>query len=505
MRKGARGVLCGIALAIALCAAVSDEAQAALLCDGKAVTIKGSNGADVLKGTAKPDVIAGRGGADTIKGRGGDDKVCGGDGPDRLLGQAGYDRLLDDSAETDTLVGGADLDVCSRSNEDTVDCDFGTEDPVIFVPHKKAPTPNSLDIAAAADLVRVDVYAILDRSGSMSAETSSIKNNFATVLNSLRCQPLGSGLPGQCVPDLWAGAGTVGFAGSGDEAFQNVADVQPSPSVGNALTTEPDGCCNEPLTYSVHAAITGQGGASFGMPSVPPRSTCGGSPASNGGFAPYGYPCFREGALPVIVLATDETPLSGTSTHQLPNWASVVKPAMNAAGARLVGLLGDSPVSGTETELGTMATDTGAVDAGNGNAPLVFQGAGANAATALANGLRALIEGLPLDVEAVAKDDPADSVDAVAAFVDHIEVTPSGAAQCSADFSSSDTNGDAFSDTYSDVLPGTPLCWKVVAKRNLTVPATSEPQILRATVDVISDGRFRVDQFEVTFVVPAAG
>ena len=58
--------------------------------------------------------------------------------------------------------------------------------------------------------------------------------------------------------------------------------------------------------------------------------------------------------------------------------------------------------------------DTGAIDAANGNAPLVFDGAGANAATAIQTGILALANGLPLDINAVTADDPCDTVDAVA-------------------------------------------------------------------------------------------
>jgi hypothetical protein len=499
MRGGAIGV---VLAAVAVALALSGEAQAAVTCDGKPVTIKGSNGDNVIKGTKKKDVIAGRGGADTIKARGGDDTVCGGDGPDNLLGAAGDDRLLDDSPEADTLTGGDGVDICTQAPEDVVECDFGTEDPVVFAPFNKPAKPASFDVTAATELQSVDIYAILDRSGSMNQEVTAIRDNLALVVDGLQCEPFGTGTPGQCIPDLWAGAGTVGYAGGGATAFQNFVDLQPNPNFAGVPTTEPTGCCNEPLTYSVHATITGAGGASFDMASVPARATCTGSPANNGGFSPFGYPCFRTGALPVVVLATDETPLSGTSTHQNPNWANTVRPAMNNAGGRFVGVLGSGALAAVGTELRQMATDTGAVDATNGNAPLVFDGAGANAPTALSNGIRALIQGLPLNVSAEARDDTSDSVDAVTSFIDHVDVLPSGSPECSASYSSIDTDADSFEDEYVGVPPGTPLCWKVVAKQNQTVPATTEPQAFRVVIDVYSDGRYPVDEHEVYFVVP---
>ena len=61
------------------------------------------------------------------------------------------------------------------------------------------------------------------------------------------------------------------------------------------------------------------------MGSVPARSTCAGSPAANAGFATFGYPCFRQTALPVVLLATDEPPISSGDTYKSPDWSSVVK------------------------------------------------------------------------------------------------------------------------------------------------------------------------------------
>ena len=49
-------------------------------CDGRVITIRGTDGNDVLRGTPGPDVIHGLGGNDTI---------CGGLGADRITGGFG--------------------------------------------------------------------------------------------------------------------------------------------------------------------------------------------------------------------------------------------------------------------------------------------------------------------------------------------------------------------------------------------------------------------------------
>lgn len=249
--------------------------------------------------------------------------------------------------------------------------------------------------ASATPIGRADLYVILDRSGSMLTEVSTLRSNLSTIVNQLACPPAGTGDANLCIQDLWAGAGAMGYQGSGVDAFRNVLDLQAQPNFSLVPTNEPAGCCLEPMTFAIHATITGGGGAAHNMSGVPARSTCDGSPAHIAGFAPFGYPCFRGDAITVVVLATDEVPLSAGDTYKLPDWNTVVRGEMLARGAHLVGLVGDGATAAVTTDLNKMATDTGAVDARNGNAPLVFGGGGSAASTALLNGIRTLIAGLP--------------------------------------------------------------------------------------------------------------
>ncbi len=534
MRGGPSAVLRAGVVALVLAGIFGTPVEvagaAAASCADATITILGTEGDDVLIGTAGADGIAGLGGNDTIDGGGGKDTICGdagadslrggagadriegggdddtidgGGGIDKLLGQNGNDRLTDKSAGADTLTGGPDADICTQTAGDIVSCEFDTTDHVVFAPFEALASPRSVSVAAVSEVGPVDLYAIVDRSGSMQMEITSIKNNFASVVSSLQCQPIGTGEPPDCLGDLWAGAGTVGYLGSGADAFRNSADLQLNPNLVDLPTSEPVGCCQEPLTFAVYATVTGQGGAPFDMPSVPSRSTCTGSPAANVGYATFGYPCFRQGALPVVVLATDEPPISPGDTYKTPNWLAIVKPQMNALQARLIGLLGSGAAAAVGTDLRQMATGTGAVDANNGNAPLVFDGSDANAATALANGVLALAAGVPLDVSGAAVDDLTDPVDAVAAFVGRVEVKPSGTPTC-VNHPSDDADSDGVAETYVDAPPGTPLCWKLVTRKNRTVAPTSSAQIFRITIDVSVDGISVVSQHEVFFIVPAS-
>jgi hypothetical protein len=374
---------------------------------------------------------------------------------------------------------------------------------VFVMPPDAPPEPPSVDLEFATRLQSLDMYAILDRSGSMSSEITTVKNNLATVVNNLTCPPLGTGDPATCIPDLWAGAGTVAYNGSDAQAFQSWVDLQPSPNFAGLPTTEPSTTNTmEALNFSVYATITGSGGAAFGMPSVPARATCSASPAAVAGYATFGYPCFRQGPLPVVLLVTDEPPISPGDTYKSPDWNTIVRPQMLARRAKLVGILGSGSSLATQTDLRTMATDTGAVDTANGNAPVVFFGADANAANAIRDGILTLANGVPIDLSALPQDDPSDSVDAIAAFVERIETLQLGTASCANGLTEEDGNGDTFPDRYLGVRAGTPVCWRLVTKMNTTVASTAAWQFFHATVPVVADGVTTLETRDVYFLVP---
>ena len=377
---------------------------------------------------------------------------------------------------------------------DNMDNPQANGDFVFIEPYQEAPSPLDDDLDFQTRLQNVDVYVVVDRSGSMSTETNSIKNSLGNIIRGLQCAPVGTGTPPSCLNNLYAGLGAVGYINQ--DPFRHYLDIQVNPNFAGqnipGVSTAPS---QEPLTFGTWASITGLGSAGSGcsVAAVAPRAGC-----PNGTF---GYPCFRPGALPVVALVTDEPPLGPGDTYVCPNRATTAN-AMNAKGAKLMGIYGSGSNNDTLTGLRNMAIDTGAVDAGMNNAPLVFNGADANAAMAIADGIRTLANGVPLDMKAAPVDDPADTVDAVAAFVHHLETLQLGTPMCTNGLTDRDTNADTFDDEYVDVRASTPVCWKVVVKQNTTVPATQEPQLFRANVVVTGDGITELDRRDVFFLVP---
>lgn len=369
----------------------------------------------------------------------------------------------------------------------------------IVVPFAQPPLTPFLQASERAEWNRVDVYVLLDRSGSMQAELQSIRSDIGTALDALRCAPDGTGAPGDCYSDLWAGAGLFGYAmSSGGNAYRNALDVRANPDFGSLTITEPDGCCSEVTHFALASAITGQGTAAFaacGISSVTSRSSCASSPAGEEG---YGYGCFRPDAATLVVLASDEAPSANTSC---PNWANSVRPAYLARRARIASIYGDATAGPAIGEFLAFANDTGAVDATNGNQPLVYAGGGSSAAQAFELALRSFRAGTPIDVDVELVDDPNDAIDTLA-FVDRIDLVNDGSDGCPNAATLADFDGDGTDDTFADLTPGSLACFRIVPAANASVPATGGLQLFGATLQVRADHHVPIATQRIRFVVP---
>ena len=331
-----------------------------------------------------------------------------------------------------------------------------------------------------------DVYVLFDRSGDMSAERTSLRDNLGAVRQAVACPPIGNGAPGACYPDLWMGAGLINYAGQAP-AFQNFLDLQPAPNFASVPISEAGGCCEEGWLLSAWAAVTGQGSATSGcvLPGTfAPRSSCSGSPAQTAGFATFGYPCFRSAALSILILPGAEDP---AGTLNCPT-ALVLDAAAVAFGVRIVGLLGSGAVANTITLLQTIASGTGAVDPANGNAPLVFAGADAAAAAGVQTALltaRSLFKYAAVEPQVV--DDPNDAVDVTTEFVDHVEALDGGFGECASGLFREDRDLDGFLETFIDVPFGSTLCFRIVANENASVPGTTTTQNFLGSLELTLD------------------
>lgn len=479
---------------------VADEVEGGSDLDGDQVANYLDDDSD---GDCVPDAIEGDADPDADGVPSFTDVDADGDG----LGDAREDADCDgvvDAGETSPASADSDGDGVS----DLVEVAAGTDptdagdnpqqngDFVFVVPYQGVPDPDQDDLDFSSALKKVDLYLLMDLSGSMNDEATAVRNNMSSVVRNLTCPPAGDGAPGDCIAELWSGAGTFTYAER--NPYVNRLRVQPDPDLtGPAIPSVDSASCSacaEPHRLAAWATVTGLGFASSGCSgaaSFPAAASCATSPAGAGAI---GYPCFRPGALPVLLLATDEP-----SQYTCPSATTVVNRA-RAIGGKIIGILGSAVATGTRDQLEALAAGTGAVT--SAGSPLVFDGAGASASSAIEDAIRTLANNVPLDVSARPVDLGGDAVDAVTAFVDHLETLQLGSSSCQDGLNDSDSDGDGFDDLYRGVLPGTPVCWKLVARSNSSVPATADPQLFRARVDVYGDGVTLLDSRDVWFVVP---
>jgi hypothetical protein len=166
------------------------------------------------------------------------------------------------------------------------------------------------NLGVTGSLQSADAYLLMDATGSMGGEQAQLITDLTsgTFVDPVAC-PTGSGtgLVGglNCViPDLWLGVGDfkeVSYLPHNNRydmaPYHHYLDmtnnVQHVVDAVSNLVTDGNKDYPEATTQAIYSVVTGQGLGDL----VPNRGAC---PAGR-----WGYPCFRPGVLPIIVLFTD--------------------------------------------------------------------------------------------------------------------------------------------------------------------------------------------------------
>lgn len=264
-------------------------------------------------------------------------------------------------------------------------------------------------------------------------------------------------------------------------------------------------------TEALYLAASGMGltypNDRAGTTTIPPKTCTSGR----------GYPCFRPGALPIIVTVTDAPFHNGTTTSA--DWsvpyAGSVAPvahsfaqavaALNDLGARAIGVNVGSGAGGTAAgaDLRALATQTGTVS--STGMPLVYTGAASSTADQIIAGIRSVVQGTPQDVstrtENVAGNpDDFDARLFIESIVPLEGYGPGGVsgAMPGVTYTSRDAT------TFYAVIPGTEVEFTVDFYNDVRMPAETA-QIFRARIIVVGNGVADLDQREVYIVVPPDG
>ncbi|MEM9190751.1 MAG: hypothetical protein AAGF12_16315 [Myxococcota bacterium] len=426
----------------------------------------------------------------------------------------GLADLQEAEAMTDRLVGDSDgdgisdlVEVAAESDPlDPLDNPRARGDFFFLVPFNENPDPRRDTLAFKTSIQFADVYFLFDTTGSMSEIGEFIRPAFVNIISNLTCErfattcvtdgecefnqicepetPATLGMPRNCIADpeitgcianLWTGVGTYWD----DQEYRNLVSVQPDPTVTQAsvpASTGPGG--SEALFESV---------ACVAEPALCPPAGC--------SMTGIGCPGYRSDAVRILVTVTDEDDQcsSGCAVTDAASAGS----RLRAQGITFVGVDAEAGTSIAETDLTNIAIAADSYD-GSGR-PLYFRGDGPAVTGAMTMAIQEIVSGVPLFVNAEAVDLPGDAGDALQ-FIDRLQVNLSGGT-CTAVESRADLNGDGFDDAFPFLLPGTPVCWDVLARRNTRVRPTPEPQIFRARVTVTGDNS-PLDSRQVFFLVP---
>lgn len=419
------------------------------------------------------------------------------------------------------------------------------------VPYEEAPSPTSATLDFTTRISRADVFFLLDSTGSMSGTLSSLTASLSTtIIPSLAAEIASVGIGIGNYRDFPTGD----YGSSGDQPFHldhrimTARTTAGMASLQSALSTvRAGGGADGPESSweALHQVATGLGNTT-GNANVPrffPATATPTTPVTGEELGTLPGVGFRKGALPIVVYFTDaEGHNSDTVGGSANTYASpVVSPRsttvieeLNAVSAKVIGVATYngtprtdqlSAVNGTgaivpPTAWGAVGTGrpagcaatqccTGLSGAGEspvaGNCPLSFlvNSGGTGLSTAVVAAIKALTSHGTMDISAVPVDDPSDSVDAVAQFVQRVVANPSAGAPCDSGLTAIDTNSDGYLDTFVDVQPGKRVCFDVLPKMNANVYPDATAQTFKASINVMGDGVAVLDTRDVYFLVPA--
>ena len=193
---------------------------------------------------------------------------------------------------------------------------------LFFKTDQEATVQANLNISGS--ITSADAYILMDSTGSMGGEQVQLLKDLTsgTFVDPAACTTgSGTGIVGglRCtVPDLWIGVGDfkeighMPYADNFDMApyhhyLDTTDDIQHIIDAVAQMLPDYNNDRPEAATQAIYSVVTGQGLGDL----VPNRGACPSTPAGR-----WGYPCFRPGVLPIIILFSDAEMYNG------PRWAS---------------------------------------------------------------------------------------------------------------------------------------------------------------------------------------
>lgn len=399
------------------------------------------------------------------------------------------------------------------------------------LPFGSSAGPDGLNFST--NLRTADVYFLFDTTGSMGGELARLRADMTAGTFVAGCP---GGIIGaiKCViPDAAFGVGRMddfprsfyGSPGCADNVLQHFQSIDPNPALSQAAVNSLNLHCGSDWPESQTAALwgvaTGRGLNGFYGDRV-------GCPAGT-----FGYPCFRGGAIPIVMLFTDapfHNGLGGTNaydesqlfaggnpagvlgTQRSPTFAEAVD-AFNARGMKYIGIDSSGGNADALRDSNGFASATGSVVAGGALSVYRIGQDGSGLGAAVVNAVSDLANYSRMDVTAVALDNPATPAVDERCFVTSIpgaaigtvrlsnpvlgEGAPYAAGRCV----DPPTAIGGVPVMARQCLPGSQINFRATFTNNC-VRATAVRQTFTFDILVQGNGSYELGRVPVTIVVP---
>lgn len=387
--------------------------------------------------------------------------------------------------------------------------------------------PVERDLVFGTTVRKADVFFMMDRTGSMTGEVSRLKSSLSSIVAqmAMSIRDIGVGFGGFAGFGGRAGGPCMTFpligeiCGEGDNDdtpfhLYSVITTDTARMVSDVAALEADqgGATWASSNEALYQAATGDGI----LPWIGPQ-TCASVPDEVG--RRYGYPCFRPGALPIMVVMTDTSSKNGPHTEGVsggtydpanftmgppPHTYVETLSALQGIGARVIGVLSGSEVSNPtpRRQFETWALETGTVDASGRAILFEISSDGSGLDTSIVDAVRTLAEETPQDISAIVRDgeDRPPEVGPVDAGQFIKAITPyrlfDGVTHDCPDATRCDDR------RFFDVVPGSTVTFRIRFHNDFQEPR-SHAQVFLATIIVLGNGVAELDSREVIIVVPA--
>lgn len=429
---------------------------------------------------------------------------------------------------TERAAGSSPMDETSRPEEGTL---------YVVLPYMETA---ERDFDFSTRIRAVDILFMTDTTGSMSGTITQVQTTLESTIVPGVVAALGVDADAR-----YAMAAHGDFQEGGWNYSGNMAMIQPLTfdvaavrRATSALRASSGGDGPESMVPAMHAALTGVGfptyldstgggcdasllsAVSSAWPAASGGAACGPirdmDPVTDCGQGPddpaaYGWACFQEGRVPIVVLFSDAQWHNGVdggdgvapggnfymrSTPGAPTWNDLVS-AFTTRGAYFVGI--DVGFGGTEMNSTQLATLTGTVD-GDGN-PITFRGTPSAIATNVIDAIQRIAGTTRQNITTRVDPDTTETriapPNTTASFIDAV-VPTRGIPMMPEGFDSMDAT------TFYNVAPSTRVYFRVDFNNDFQM-GTDTAQVFRAEIVVLGRAGSEVDSRDVFVVVPAFG